>query len=141
MNTYERRASEGKCLHCEEKPAKGRKSCQFHLDYAKSYSKTRTKSQIEKRNARQRDTNFQTRVEALERYGGCCTCCGETLFELLTLDHIDKSGAKFRKEFGSGSLAPKLKRMGWPNNIRVLCWNCNAAIGMYGKCPHGTFDE
>lgn len=25
---------------------------------------------------------------------------------------------------------------GFPDTYRLLCWNCNCAIGIYGECPH-----
>ena len=27
-------------------------------------------------------------------------------------------------------------RNDYPDDFRVLCWNCNQAIGFYGRCPH-----
>jgi len=27
---------------------------------------------------------------------------------------------------------------GYPTGFRVLCHNCNQAIGLYGYCPHKT---
>lgn len=81
-----------------------------------------------------------------EKYGGCfCACCHEDIFEFLTLDHIDGSGGKHRKELrggdgysggGGGRLYSWLKKNSYPQGYRVLCWNCNAAIGMFGVCPH-----
>jgi hypothetical protein len=29
-----------------------------------------------------------------------------------------------------------LKRNNYPTGFRVLCHNCNLAIGFYGYCPH-----
>ena len=31
-----------------------------------------------------------------------------------------------------------LLRHGFPEGFRVLCHNCNQAIGVYGACPHQT---
>jgi hypothetical protein len=31
-----------------------------------------------------------------------------------------------------------LARNGFPDGYRVLCHNCNMALGQYGYCPHGN---
>lgn len=81
------------------------------------------------------------RVETLyAKYGGArCVCCGETIFEFLSLDHIDNNGAAHRREIGgSGShLYAWIVRKNYPPGFQVLCYNCNA--GRYrngGICPH-----
>jgi hypothetical protein len=42
------------------------------------------------------------------------------------------------KEVGSGSKFCRwLKEQGWPQiGHRLLCFNCNAAHGLLGYCPH-----
>ena len=37
-----------------------------------------------------------------------------------------------------GQLYAKIISEGFPDSIQVLCWNCNAAKGMDGVCPHQT---
>lgn len=86
-------------------------------------------------------TYRRQRNEVLEHYGGTpprCACCGEHIREFLTVDHINGDGAKERKELGyrSGELYRMLRRRGYPPGYGVLCWNCNAAKGHYGTCPH-----
>ena len=83
--------------------------------------------------------NRKNRMEALQKYGGKCACCGESRFEFLAIDHAKGGGNKHRKsgQFTPGSGFIKwLKREGWPKGFRVLCHNCNSAIGYYGSCPH-----
>lgn len=75
------------------------------------------------------------RRAAIEFYGGKCACCGETQYEFLSIDHVDGGGAKHRKEVGT-NIGLWLKRNGYPVGFRVLCHNCNQAIGFYGFCPH-----
>ena len=79
-------------------------------------------------------------------YGGpVCACCGETIFEFLTIDHIDGGGTEHRKQLRNGDgysggggyrTYRWLKKHNYPPGFRVLCMNCNFAIGMYGACPH-----
>ena len=66
-----------------------------------------------------------------------CDCCGYSNIDGLSIDHINgrRSHGHSRK-FRSIGLYSWLKRTGYPKNFRVLCLNCNAAIGINRKCPH-----
>lgn len=89
---------------------------------------------------RQREYNQRLRREALEAYGGAvCSCCGETTFEFLGLDHINgRSRAELAAGRPRGAHYVKwLKTNGYPSGLRVLCHNCN--LGRWingGTCPH-----
>lgn len=75
------------------------------------------------------------RVEVFTAYGSKCACCGEMRREFLTLDHIDgREGA----HIGAPTLQVYLmvRKEGFPDRYRLLCWNCNLAHGLYGYCPH-----
>jgi hypothetical protein len=75
------------------------------------------------------------RAAVIAKYGGACACCGETRLEFLTIDHINGGGAEERGRTGTNfyiTLHKAPKR----DDLRVLCMNCNWAIGMYGYCPH-----
>jgi hypothetical protein len=66
-----------------------------------------------------------------------CACCGERHIEFLCVDHVNGGGNRHRKEIGGGSRTFLwLIRQGFPAGFRVLCHNCNSAIGHYGYCPH-----
>ena len=91
-------------------------------------------------NARQRANKRRQKVEMLTHYSGGipkCACCGETLIEFLTIDHIQG-----RKAFGhpralcGEALHRWIRKNEYPSGFQVLCWNCNAAKGMFGGCPH-----
>jgi hypothetical protein len=92
----------------------------------------------EKARAYQRDFNLERRKRVLQHYGGHCECCGEKQFEFLALDHKDGGGNAHRKEVKQRGA----NMIGWviqnnfPPMFRVLCHNCNSAIGFYGSCPH-----
>ena len=85
----------------------------------------------------------RTRQKFLELYGNECSCCGEKHVEFLTLDHIQGDGAQERKRLG-GNYALYLYAIKLFNSNkeealkqhRILCWNCNCSIGVYGYCPH-----
>jgi hypothetical protein len=78
----------------------------------------------------------------IEAYGGKCSCCGESHFEFLTIDHVMGGGLKHRRQLtGGGRRAGSilywwLKKNGYPEGFRVLCMNCNLSFGLYGYCPH-----
>ena len=66
-----------------------------------------------------------------------CACCGESMFEFLSIDHIGGGGKAHRKKIGGSSyLYSWLERNGFPEGFQVLCHNCNQAIGIFGYCPH-----
>ena len=78
------------------------------------------------------------RREAIAAYGGICVCCGESEPDFLALDHINGGGRQHRRKAGNGGqgFLLWLKRNDYPDELRVLCHNCNMACGMRGVCPH-----
>ncbi len=78
--------------------------------------------------------------EVFDYYGGRCGCCGETISQFLTIDHIHGGGCKHRKEIGvsSGySFYYWLKKNNFPSGFQVLCFNCNCGRQVNGGvCPH-----
>lgn len=115
----------------------GKKCPQCRSDINKrDYQKNQTKRQ-----AAQIDRNRIDRVAALEAYGNACSCCGEKRYEFLAIDHIDGSGgahrrALFGRNAGGAAFYRWLRVNGYPAGFRVLCHNCNMAIGLYHVCPH-----
>jgi hypothetical protein len=81
---------------------------------------------------------WKVKFETIDAYGGKCVCCKEDEIEFLTIDHIFGDGAEERKKYGAGSgIYRHLRRNGYPKDRhRLLCWNCNSSIGVYGYCPH-----
>ena len=82
------------------------------------------------------------KVEAFDAYGGrFCECCGETILEFLTIDHINGDGSHHRRSInsrGGYSFYHWLKNNNYPSGYRVLCMNCNFSHGAYHYCPHKT---
>ena len=94
-------------------------------------------------NEAKKQRNKRDRQAALRAYGGekpVCACrnCKESHYEFLTIDHINGGGSQHRREVvkGSGDMYRWLRNNNYPPGFRVLCWNCNLAIALYGKCPH-----
>jgi len=81
------------------------------------------------------------KLAAFNAYGGTrCVCCGETLIEGLTIDHMNGNGVNRRrgnKGIASGtSLYLWLKQNNYPPGFQVLCGTCNMAKGTGDHCPH-----
>lgn len=89
--------------------------------------------------SKQRRYRAKLKEEAFKVYGRVCACCGESVIEFLTFDHVNGGGTKHRKQFtaGGGAILLWLKQHGYPKDFRVLCFNCNwsAHVGN-GKCYH-----
>lgn len=67
-----------------------------------------------------------------------CACCGEDRIEFLSIDHVNGGGTAHRKELSQKGTRFYLwlRRNNFPPGFRVLCYNCNIAIGHLGYCPH-----
>lgn len=71
----------------------------------------------------------------IQAYGGRCACCGETIPEFLTLEHLRRDGKAHRRSVAYVYL--DLKRRGYPqDDYTLLCWNCNEAVRWGDQCPH-----
>jgi adenylate kinase family enzyme len=114
------------CRYCPQASLSGLMVCAQHRD--------RNRVRCKKYHA-------QLKAEVVEHYGGFCTCCKENQIEFLTIDHVDGGGNEHRRieKVGSGgSFYSWLKRNSFPTGFQVLCWNCNAAKGANGCCPHNS---
>ena len=79
----------------------------------------------------------EIRIKFLEMYGNKCACCGEGTREFLSVDHINGQRGNRKKEKGHQAYRRATKEYD-PDIYRILCHNCNAALGAYGFCPHGN---
>jgi len=78
------------------------------------------------------------RMRCIDHYSGGtmeCACCPEKIYEFLTIDHINGGGTRHKK-IHNAFLYGWLIKNNFPEGFRVLCMNCNFAIGMYGLCAH-----
>ena len=81
------------------------------------------------------------RAVVLSHYGNQCSCptCPESLPEFLTIDHTTKEGRVRDGKSGGLSLYRKLIRLNFPEDVRLLCFNCNIAREQnQGVCPHSS---
>jgi hypothetical protein len=94
------------------------------------------------KNKQSREYYARCKAAALAYYSNgsmrcACRSCPETMQEFLTIDHVNNDGAEHRKKNPAAiSLAPWLVSHGFPEGYQVLCFNCNIAKGINGRCPH-----
>jgi len=91
-------------------------------------------SWLEKRN----QERLELKIRVLKHYGGDCACCSEGRHQFLAIDHVNGGGNKHRAEVKApgSQFYVWLVKNGLPTGYRVLCHNCNFAIGAFGSCPH-----
>ena len=115
--------------------------------YLKNRDKLRKnqKEWYENNKDKARVNRLSRRERCIKFYGGDppkCECCGESIYEFLTIDHINGGGNKHRESMPSKSYIYEwLLRNDFPDGFRVLCYNCNCSSGHYGVCPHKTLQE
>lgn len=129
----------GYCTRCKSpKGEDAYKQCRSCRDYVAAKMRSLRAREPERMTAYRRDWGRKQRENVIANYGGCCACCGETELEFLSIDHVNGGGTQHRLKHGfrGGTMYRYLIREGYPEGFRVLCHNCNQAIGFYGSCPH-----
>lgn len=90
-------------------------------------------------NKKRRRNQAAYKDRVFSHYGKVCACCAESIFEFLTIDHVNNDGAAHRKttkRAGSGLYHWLLSR-GFPVGFQTLCRNCNWGKHVNGGiCPH-----
>lgn len=89
-----------------------------------------------------RDYMSEKRKTVINHYSNgtnICSCCGESIQILLTIDHMNDNGAEQRKyeDLNSFKLVMWLIKNNFPPGFQVMCFSCNS--GRYlngGICPH-----
>lgn len=85
----------------------------------------------------QYDYTRKLRQQVLDRYGNACSCCGETTYEFLAIDHVNDDGNIDRANGIRGpSLIRKIIAENYPDKYQILCHNCNFAKQFSPGCPH-----
>ncbi len=95
-----------------------------------------------KASAGKKQSRIKAKRAALLAYSGeypKCACCLESTEDLLCIDHSNGGGNEHRrsvKKLPGYAFYVWLKKNGYPNGFRVLCWNCNESFASNGFCPH-----
>lgn len=132
------RVSAGLCRDCP-RPREGHPAvcelCRRRLVLASRKNRETDRAMVVRQS---RLSYIRVRQRVIDAYGGKCACCGESRTEFLAIDHTNNDGAKHRRELGKRTIYSFLSKNGFPLGFRVLCHNCNSALGFYGYCPHQT---
>jgi len=84
-----------------------------------------------------RERILRLRMRVINGYGGKCACCGETEIKFLSIDHkFNGKGNPAKRHPNSRAMYWYILREKFPDNMQILCHNCNFSKGAYGKCPH-----
>lgn len=97
-------------------------------------AKERYKNSKKQKMDYQRKLTREYKQAFLDMYGGKCACCGESLFDFLTIEHR-QGQQKITRRTGLVAYRDSVKEYR-PDLYEVLCWNCNCAKGKLGYCPH-----
>ena len=128
----------GACRKCGGVSEAGFKACKSCRDKNTGYANQYRARDPKKASDYQKAYNRRRRQLVIDHYGGKCACCGEREIKFLAVDHEAGGGNKHRMHIGSGGagIVEWVIRENFPKGFRVLCHNCNMAIGFYGSCPH-----
>ncbi len=108
-------------------PEKVKEAKQKWIDKNRDYSNRWTKNKAKK-----------NRLKVINNLGAKCACCQESIYELLTIDHINGKGEHTNAQ--RKNLPKTVIKEGIPKDkYQTLCHNCNAAKGHNKICPHNHF--
>ena len=119
---YARKLAQGLCALCYDPRPPGSRYCNKCLSSIRRSQQRR---------------HLADREAALARYGDSCAFCGENYRPFLTIDHINNDGNAIRVELNGRNSGMDvyrwLRRHNYPDNVRVLCYNCNCAKSRVGE--------
>jgi hypothetical protein len=119
---------------------------QANIEKLKTQMKTYRQANVERLKAYKLTHQQKLKEIILSHYSGGvpkCACCGEQNTAFLSIDHIEGGGNKQRRglQLGGNGFYRWLMNNGYPSGYRVLCMNCNSALGFRGYCPHGVLPD
>lgn len=158
-DSYKKMKSESDKLYREKLRKNGLLTEKYRADYLKSIS---TQEKIDAKKARAKDYHLRTKLsrreidkayqrryrdelklKVLTHYSNGkleCANCGIPVYSVLTLDHIDNTGADHKRRLSHGGKASSSKIYkdvidnNYPPNYQVLCFNCNFHKEFMRRC-------
>jgi hypothetical protein len=108
--------------------------------YLSEYYKVHKQTMLAQSKSKGKERHANAKKLCIEYYSNGtnkCICCGESIYEFLSLNHINGGGNKDRKTFkGARTFCEYLVKNNYPNGLNVMCYNCNLSYGFFGYCPH-----
>ena len=138
LETQKKRRDENPELTKQRKKEERIKYREWYADYQKKYYLENKEKLLTENSVRNKKLRLNYKQRIVEHYSNgenCCNCCGEDIFEFLTIDHIHNDGSEHRKKIGSNILTDLIRR-NFPEGFQILCMNCNMAKEINGICPH-----
>jgi hypothetical protein len=119
---------------------------QTNAERIKAQQKAYRQANAERIKTQQKAYRQKMKETILSHYSGGvskCACCGEQNMAFLSIDHIEGGGRKQMRKLkrGGDSFYHWLRDNGYPSGYRVLCMNCNSALGFRGHCPHEVLPD
>jgi hypothetical protein len=146
MRTYQKNWQRNHRDHLLAYQRKYRRKNRKHLRKVSLKSYYKTKSKTAKYNSshsayvKVHRANLKRQI--IEAYGQKCVCCGETMYQFLTPDHINGGGSEHLRRRGTIGIYRDIIKEGFPRDkYRILCMNCNWARSVYGICPHESTNK
>jgi len=114
-----------------------KKENKWNKEYKAKWNKEWIANNRERYNASKYIYREKLKIETLMHYGNgtiACNYCGFSNIDALCLDHINDNGAQHRKELNiscrgseraGSSIYEKLRKIGYPIGLQILCANCN----------------
>lgn len=143
-----KRVSDWKKANPERRKELEKQSYERNKEKRLTRSKERYYETLDYQKERKKKSNRELKKRVFDHYGqgkAECHCCGESILEGLTLDHINQDGAEHRRQEMKKGKGTGFKMWRWaiknqfPPIFRVACWTCNSmAYYNNGICPHGN---
>lgn len=121
--------------HKEERQTYYQRTKIYQIDKEMKRRKVLGSIYLEERKIYLKDYRRKLRKDFISMYGGVCTCCGESNFKFLSIEHL--LGQVGKKKDGSARAYAKALKFYQPDIYTVLCFNCNMGKSLNrGVCPH-----
>lgn len=91
-----------------------------------------------KKSQQSREARRKSRKELVAALGGRCSCCGESHFSMLDIDHVHGNGRAHRESLGHQwhKVFRDIKDNLDSGLYQLLCSNCNQSKRRLGECEH-----
>lgn len=127
------------CSECAKNPIDSRHSTYKCTECRK---KRNSKQVTDKRRTQVSHWRTILKEQAVEKLGGYCVECGESLSQLLHIDHIDNNGKEHRNLVkGSYGVLREIISGKCSYRVQLLCANCHSLKGAYRRSLYKNYHD